>query len=92
MRTLYFYHELEDLFEDQLTDSYGVVDICGFTYESGHALRQMDEIAFRNGVLEWSNEEFVELSASDLTEEEADHYDISDSQTLYCRRDELEDN
>ncbi len=92
MRTLYFYHELEDLFEDQLNDCYDDVEICGYKYTAGCALRQIDETAFRCGVSDWSSEEFAELYASDLTESEAEHYHISDSQTLYCHNEELEDN
>ncbi len=92
MRTLYFYHELEDMFEEQLNDSYETISICGYEYNAGHALRQIDERAFRCGVSDWSSEDFAELYAKDLTESEQEYYDLSANQTVYCRNDELEEN
>jgi hypothetical protein len=37
----------EDEFEEYLTEIYGTVKICGMTFDSGRALREMDHVAFR---------------------------------------------
>ena len=37
----------EHEFADELTDVYGVIEICGMKFDSGHALRELDPIAFR---------------------------------------------
>jgi hypothetical protein len=89
MRTLYFYHELEDMYEEQLNDCYESVSICGFNYDQGHALRNLDPIAFRCGVSEWEGEEFDEIHESDMTEAEIEHYCVNSANSiLYCRKDE----
>ena len=84
MRDLKFYHELEDMYEDQLNECYESVSICGYNYDQGHALRNLDPIAFSCGCSDWSSEEYQELSFDDLTEEERDHYIVSKSQVMYC--------
>jgi hypothetical protein len=90
MRTLYFYHELEDMFEEQLNDCYEAVSICGYDYDAGRALRLIDETAFRCGVCDWSSEEFEELRTSELTDEEIDHHMLSSNQVMYCRNEDVE--
>lgn len=75
MRTLYYYHELEDMYEEELNDCYEPVSICGYTYDQGSALRKLDPIAFRCGVSEWVDEEFDEIL-------KIEHY------IMYCRKDE----
>jgi hypothetical protein len=37
----------EKEFEENLTDIYGEVEICGMKFESGRALKEIDPIAFR---------------------------------------------
>lgn len=59
--TTYYYHEIEDLYEEMLGDCYEDVDICGLKYGAGHALRLVDEAAFRCGCHEWLSEEFEEV-------------------------------
>jgi hypothetical protein len=88
---MYFYHEIEEQFEDMLNDSYEEVNICGYKYESGRALRLIDETAFRCGCSDWSSEEYEEISAKEMTEEEREHYMISDHQVMYCHKDEVEE-
>lgn len=91
MRALYFYHEIEEQFEDMLNDSYEEVNICGYKYESGRALRLIDETAFRCGCSDWSSEEFEEIYFNDMTEEEREHYIVSENQVMYCHVDEVDD-
>ena len=40
----------DDEYEEKLNDIYGVVQICGQTFESGRALRELDPTAFRCGL------------------------------------------
>lgn len=91
MRTLYFYHELEAQYEDMLNDCYEDVDICGHKYSAGRALRLVDETAFRCGCSDWSSEEFEEIYFNDMTEEEREHYIVSENQVMYCHVDEVDD-
>jgi hypothetical protein len=37
-----------------------MVDICGYKYDQGHALRQLDSIAFREGFNNWIDSEGYE--------------------------------
>lgn len=91
MRTLYFYHELEEMYEDMLNDCYEPVSICGYNYDAGRALRLIDETAFRCGCSDWSSEDFEELHLSDMTPEEIEHYMLSDHQIMYCRHEDIEE-
>lgn len=88
MRELYYYHELEDMYEEQLNECYEPVSICGFNYDQGHALRNLDPIAFRCGVCEWEGEEFDEIHFSDMTEAERANYYADKGVIMYCRKDE----
>lgn len=45
--------ELEDTFADGLDDCYGPVSVCGYEYDAGRVLREMDPIAFRESFLAW---------------------------------------
>lgn len=86
MRDLYFYHELEDMYEDMLNECHEPVSICGFEYDQGRALRNIDPIAFSCGVSEWVDEEFDEVSYSDMTTEEQEHYIVNAHQIMYVRK------
>ena len=88
MRDLKFYHELEDMYEEQLNECYETVSICGMNYDQGHALRQLDPIAFRCAVSDWVSEEFDELGIDDMTEAEIANYYVDKGTTMYCRKDE----
>jgi hypothetical protein len=44
------YKELEDEFEELLNDTNDLIKIGNLTYEAGHALKNIDSIAFRCGV------------------------------------------
>lgn len=88
MRNLYFEHEIDAMYEEMLNDCHDSIDICGYTYEAGHALKEIDPIAFRCGVSDWSSEEFVEVSYDDMTDEERKKYIVSEHQIMFCRDDE----
>lgn len=91
MRTLYFYHDIEEQYEEMLNDCYPEVDICGHKYAPGHALKMIDEVAFNVGCSEWSDDEFVEVSFEDMTEAEREHYGAYNSTLMYCTVDEVGD-
>lgn len=40
----------EQKYEDMLNDIYGMVEICGMTFASGRALKELDPTAFRCGM------------------------------------------
>lgn len=91
MRTLYFYHEIEDMYEEMLDECHEAVNICGYNYDAGRALRLIDEVAFRCGVSDWSSEEYQELWAQEMSQEELDHYILSDNQVMYCHVNDCEE-
>lgn len=45
--------ELKDAFENDLNERYDMVSVCGYEYEAGAVLREMDPIAFRCGFSDW---------------------------------------
>lgn len=88
MRELFYYVELEDMYEEILNECYEPVSICGFDYDQGHALRQLDPIAFRCGVCEYESQEFNEISFSEMTIEEREHYIATPRTTMYLKKEE----
>lgn len=91
MRTLYFWHELEDMMEEQLNECFEPVTICSYNWDQGSALRQLDEIAFDQEVHQMVSDEYQEVYIDDMTEEEAAHYGISHSQVMYCHVNEVDE-
>lgn len=49
--------EMEDRYQDTLDEIYGEVDIAGHSFSTGRALRELDEIAFREGFNNWIDSE-----------------------------------
>ena len=45
--------ELEDAFFEQLDDCWEPVSVCGYSFDAGRALRDLDPIAFRESFLAW---------------------------------------
>ena len=89
MRDLMFWHELEDLMEEQLNDCYETITICGYNYDQGSALRRLDPIAFDQEVQRLASDDYEEIHFDDMTHEEQEHYKINHSQTMYCHVDEV---
>lgn len=46
----------DEEYEDYLNDIYGEVKICGMTFDSGRALKKLDEIAFNCGKNDYESE------------------------------------
>jgi hypothetical protein len=57
-----------------LDDSYGKVNIAGYTYNTSHALKQLDPIAYNVGIRDYNDEEMsnIENEISDLEAEIAE--------------------
>lgn len=43
----------QDEYRDFLTDVYGMVSVCGYEYDAGEVLADVDPIAFRCGMSDW---------------------------------------
>ena len=53
--------EAERDFEEMLGEVYGTVEICGYTFDAGRALKELDPIAFREGMLCHYDAEGIEI-------------------------------
>jgi len=49
--------QLECAYADMLDDIYGDVDVCGHTFSSAYALKELDYTAYRCGFLDWIDAE-----------------------------------
>jgi hypothetical protein len=49
--------ELEERYNDMLDDLYGEVSIAGLQYQTSHALREVDAVAYRCGFADWISAE-----------------------------------
>lgn len=45
--------EMSDEYAAFLNDAYGMVDVCGHSFDAGEVLAEMDPTAFRGEVLDW---------------------------------------
>lgn len=52
---LFSEREFEDRFAEDLDDCWEPVSVCGFVFNAGRALRELDPIAFRESFLAWIN-------------------------------------
>lgn len=48
-----FPSDMGDEYCEMLTEAYGMVRVCGYEYEAGAVVREMDPTAFRCGMLDW---------------------------------------
>ena len=46
----------EDMFENNASDDYGTVDVCGYTHDALTLLKKIDEVAFRQEYLNWCDQ------------------------------------
>lgn len=63
MTTVTTYSEPEAVraYSDVLDEAYGTVEIAGLVFETSRALRQLDPIAFRTGMLDWADSEGIDI-------------------------------
>jgi len=52
--------EMEDIFQDNLDEVYGEVDIAGYSMSTGRILREVDYTAFREEFNNWLDSEITE--------------------------------
>jgi hypothetical protein len=64
----------ENEYEELLNDTYGDVEICGLKYPAGHALRELDPIAFRCAMNDNEEDGWIcsECGQTYIDEEEAE--------------------
>lgn len=55
------YNEVKENYCDVLDSTYESVNICGLEYLPSYALKEVDPTAFRCGLLDFIDAEFVEL-------------------------------
>lgn len=53
--------EAERDYEELLGELYDTVEICGYTFDAGRALKELDPIAFREGMLSYYDSEEIEI-------------------------------
>lgn len=51
-----------DSYDDMLDDSYGEVKIAGYSYESSRALKELDPVAYRQGLLEYNDGQISDIN------------------------------
>ncbi len=54
-------YDAEEQYQDVLDEIYEPVNVCGYDYDAGRALRQLDPIAFRTGMLDYFDGEGIEI-------------------------------
>lgn len=54
-------YKLEEMFLEALNEIHGPVTICGYEYEAGRALKDVDPVAFRCGLSDWLDSQIGEL-------------------------------
>lgn len=54
--------EAEERYEELLNESHDLVFIAGYGYATGTALKKLDPVAFRRGMLDWLDAEGIELT------------------------------
>lgn len=59
--------EIDRQYEDALRWIYGEVDICGYSYDAAHALKEVDPIAYRCGLADYYSEYYQEVDTDDFT-------------------------
>ena len=46
----------EKEFEQYLSDTYGIIDVCGISYDAGFLLKCVDDIAFSTLLHDYNNQ------------------------------------
>ncbi len=55
-------------YEVHLDESFGEIDVCGLKFSTSEALKELDPIAYSNGMYEWS----IEIAYQELMDSEDD--------------------
>jgi len=79
---------LDELFDDYLNEVYGEVEICGYTYNSASALKEIDNVAYRTGYNDWLDTLDIDLPCSyDGEDDEIYGFTV----TYHCDEDDEDD-
>lgn len=54
--TFYTDDEITIIYRDQLTEAYGMIEVCGYEYEAGRILEEIDPTAFKCGFNDWTDD------------------------------------
>lgn len=79
--------DYEDTLDDVLNDIYGEIEICGYTYNSAYALKELDPIAYRQELLNYVDDIEPQYECP-ICGEVHDNYDDA---YYCCQTDEDED-
>jgi hypothetical protein len=66
------YEMTEQEYEDMLDDTFGEVEICGYTFSSGRALKELDPTAFRCGKSDYESTQESKWLCSECDESYTD--------------------
>ena len=61
MRTEMREREAEDQFLDFLVDLYGIIAVCGYSYDAGYIFKRVDPVAYRQEFLNWTDSQEIDL-------------------------------
>jgi hypothetical protein len=81
------YEMTEQEYEDRLDEIYGEVEICGMTFNSGRALKELDPTAFRCGKGDYESTQ----DSTWLCGECDSDYDNEDEAEACCNREQSDD-
>jgi hypothetical protein len=79
-------YDLKERYEDMLNDCYPPVSICGYEYDAGRALKEIDPIAFDVGFSDYISLELDE----NLEEVEGEFFSKSDCDSVRESLEEVE--
>jgi hypothetical protein len=77
----------EEEYRDFLTECYGIIDVCGYKYDAGYALQELDPIAFRVGKGDYESEMEERWECSVCNEQ----YNDEDSAEECCVKEESDE-
>lgn len=69
--------QMEDIFQDNLDEVYGEVDIAGYSMSTGRVLREVDYTAFREEFNNWIDNEITEGNFREYVEPVCDACDAT---------------
>lgn len=65
----------EDLYGEFLDEVYGPIEICGLEYSTSQALRVIDPTAYREGFLDWQDENMCATEDCENDPNDGEGYD-----------------
>jgi ribosomal protein S27AE len=78
------YEMTDEEYQDFLTGVFGEIDVCGFKYDAGYVLKELDPTAFRCGKVDEESEHGDTFKCGECGE----IYDDEDDAEACCKPDE----